>query len=201
MSPQSARQRSRLADSNPGGTFMKQEVSDTYTPGDSQAASNQNILNPLHQHVFINPLVWTRTNVSNITFCIARTCGVHSGHGRFAAGRVGSTNVADIASLQLDIECLFCSYGEDMQVASGPPTRAHVIELVQRLSSHMAMQGSQESAVVQTSLGRTTVPGSTRRLGTCEHLRMSGFRGRCWRMWYGLTICAVLHPFALKQRR
>ena len=88
-----------------------------------------------------------------------------------------------------------------MQVMGGPPTKAHVIELVQRVSSHMAMQGNQESVVVQTSLDPTTVPGSTRRLGTCEHLRASGFRGRCWRMWYGPTICVVLHPFAWKQRR
>ena len=111
------------------------------------------------------------------------------------------TNVADSTSPQLDIECLFHSYGEDMWVTGAPPTGAHVIELLQRLSSHMAMQGNQESVVVQTSLGRTTVPGSTRRLGTCEHLRMFGFRGRCWRMWYGPTVCVILCSFALKQRR
>ncbi len=34
LSPQSARQRSRLADSSPGGTLVKQEMSDTYTPGE-----------------------------------------------------------------------------------------------------------------------------------------------------------------------
>ena len=33
LSPQSARQRSRLADNSPGGTLIKQEMSDSYTPG------------------------------------------------------------------------------------------------------------------------------------------------------------------------
>ena len=34
LSPQGSRQRSRLAENSPGGTHIKQEASDSYTPGE-----------------------------------------------------------------------------------------------------------------------------------------------------------------------
>lgn len=135
------------------------------------------------------PRFKSKTETSH--FVVHAPVGSIQGMESFAPGRVGLTNVADSTSPQLDVGCLFHSYGEDMWIMNGPPTGAHVIELLQRLSSHMAMQGNQESVVVQTSLGHTTVPGSTRRLGTCEHLHMSGFHGRCWRMWYVPNVCVV----------
>ena len=61
LSPQGLRQRSRLADNSPGGTLIKQEASDSYTPGEGSAcglAAGRKIcaLTTMHLFLLIHPV-------------------------------------------------------------------------------------------------------------------------------------------------